>query len=141
MWTMFYPISIIVISNIIYNICAKSTPSGVNAFASLTITYLIAAIVSFATFFISSKGKNLFTELEKTNWTAFVLGIVIIGLELGYILAYRNGWPMNTASVTANITLAIALIIISFVFYKETITLKQIAGMVLCGGGLVLINI
>ena len=141
MWTMFYPISIIVISNIFYNICAKSTPNGVNAFASLTITYLIAAIVSFATFLFSSKGKNIFTELEKTNWTTFVLGIVIVGLELGYILAYRNGWSMNTASVTANITLAVALIFVSFVFYKETITIKQIAGIVLCGGGLVLINI
>lgn len=141
MWTMLYPIAIIVISNIIYNICAKSTPNSVNPFASLTVTYLVAAIVSFVTFFISSKGKNIFTELEKTNWTTFVLGIVIIGLELGYILAYRNGWSMNTASVTANITLAIALIIVSFVFYKETITLKQIAGIVLCGGGLVLINL
>ena len=90
---------------------------------------------------ISSKGKNIFTELGKTNWTTFVLGIVIIGLELGYILAYRNGWQMSTASVTANIALAIALIVVSLVFYKETITVKQIAGIVLCGGGLVLINI
>lgn len=141
MWAMFYPILIIVISNIIYNICAKSTPNSVNAFASLTVTYIIAAIVSFVTFLISSKGKNIFTELGKTNWTTFVLGIVIVGLELGYILAYRNGWSMNTASVTANITLAVALIIVAFVFYKETITVKQIAGIVLCGGGLALINI
>jgi uncharacterized membrane protein len=90
---------------------------------------------------ISSKGKNIFTELGKTNWTTFVLELVIIGLELGYILAYRNGWQMSTASVTANIALAIALIVVSLVFYKETITVKQIAGIVLCGGGLVLINI
>ncbi len=141
MWNMFYPISIIVISNVVYNICAKSTPDNVNAFASLTVTYLVAAGVSFTTFLISSKGKNIFTELGKTNWTTFVLGIVIIGLELGYILAYRNGWPMSTASVTANIALAIALIVVSLVFYKESITIKQIAGIVLCGGGLVLINI
>ena len=138
---MFYPIAIIVISNILYNICTKSTPKEVNAFAALTITYLIAAAVSFITFFISAKGKNIFTEFSKTNWTTFVLGLVIVGLELGYILAFRNGWAMNTASVTANITLAVALIIVAAVFYKESITLKQIAGIVLCGGGLVLINI
>ena len=48
---------------------------------------------------------------------------------------------MNTASVTANITLAVALIFVSMIFYKESITLKQVAGIVLCGGGLVLINI
>ena len=141
MWSMLYPILIIVLSNVLYNICTKSTPSEVNAFATLSITYLIAAVVSFATFFITSKNKNIITEFSKTNWTTFVLGVVIVGLELGYILAYRNGWAMNTASVTANITLAVVLIFVSMIFYKESITLKQIAGIVLCGGGLVLINI
>ena len=141
MWSMLYPILIIVLSNILYNVCTKSTPSEVNAFAALSITYLIAAAVSFATFFITSKDKNILTEFSKTNWTSFVLGVVIVGLELGYILAFRNGWAMNTASVTANITLAVALIFVSMIFYKESITLKQVAGIVLCGGGLILINI
>ena len=141
MWQMLYPILIIVGANILYNICTKSTPSEVNAFAALTVTYLVAAAVSFLTFFISAKDKHLFTELGKTNWTTFALGIVIIGLELGYILAYRNGWQMHTASVTANITLAVALLAVSALFYKETITAKQIVGIVLCGGGLVLVNL
>ena len=92
-------------------------------------------------FFITSKGKNIIAEFGKTNWTAFVLGIVIVGLELGYILAYRNGWAMKSASVTANIVLAIALVFVSVLFYKERITARQIAGIVLCGGGLALINI
>ena len=141
MWPMLYPILIILLSNVLYNICTKSTPNEVNAFATLSVTYMIAAIVSFATFFVTSKGKHIITEFSKTNWTTFVLGIVIVGLELGYILAFRNGWAMNKASVTANITLAVVLIFVSMVFYKETITIKQIAGIVLCSGGLILINI
>ena len=141
MWGMLYPILIILIANILYNVCTKSTPNEVNAFAALTITYLVAAVVSFVTFFVTSKDKNILTEFGKTNWTSFALGIVIIGLELGYILAYRNGWAMNTASVTANIALAVALIFVAAIFYKESITAKQIAGIALCGGGLVLINL
>lgn len=141
MWNMLYPILIIVVSNILYNVCAKQTPGEINAFATLSITYLVAAIVSFVSFFVSARGKNIFAEFSKTNWTTFVLGIVIVGLELGYVLAYRNGWKMNTVSVTANIALAVALIFVAAIFYKESITLKQIAGIVLCAGGLVLINI
>ena len=141
MWQMLYPVLIIVISNILYNICTKSTPSEINAFATLSVTYLVAAVVSFITFFVTSKDKNIFAEFGKTNWTTFVLGIVIVGLELGYIIAYRNGWAMNTVSVTANITLAVALIFVSLIFYKESITVKQIAGIALCCGGLALINI
>ncbi len=141
MWPMLYPVLIIVISNILYNICTKSTPGEVNAFATLSVTYLVAAAVSFIIFFVSSKGKNIITEFGKTNWTTFVLGFVIIGLEIGYILAYRNGWAVNTFSVTANITLAVALIFVAMIFYKESITVKKIAGIILCGGGLVLMNI
>ena len=141
MWSMLYPILFIVAANTVYNICAKSTPNEINSFAALSITYAVAAVVSFGMFFATSKSKNIFAEFTKTNWAPFVLGIVIVGLELGYILAYRNGWKMNTVSVTANIALAVILILVSFVFYKETITIKQVAGMLLCAGGLVLISL
>lgn len=141
MWELTYPILIIVLSNTIYNICAKSTPKGINSFAALTITYLVAAVVCFVVFIITNKGGNILTEFSKANWSSFVLGVVIIGLELGYILAYRNGWQMNTVSVTANIALAVILLIVAFIFYRETITLKQGAGMVLCAGGLILISL
>lgn len=141
MWNLFYPILIIVLSNILYNVCTKQTPSEVNVFATLSVTYLVAAAVSFVSFFVSARGKNIFAEFSKTNWTTFALGVVIVGLELGYVLAYRNGWKMNTVSVTANIALAVALIFVAAIFYKESITIKQIAGIGLCAGGLVLINL
>lgn len=141
MWSMLYPIIIIVAANTIYNICTKSTPSEMNSFAALFVTYIVAAVISFIMFFATSKDKNVFTEFTKINWAPFVLGIVIVGLELGYIIAYRNGWKMNTVSVTANITLAVVLIFVSLVFYKESITIKQVIGMFLCAGGLALISL
>lgn len=141
MWELTYPILIIVLSNTVYNICAKSTPSNINSFASLTITYSVAAVISFIVFLISAKGKGIAAEFGKANWSSFVLGVVIIGLELGYILAYRNGWKMNAVSVTANIALAVILLVVAFIFYHETMTVKQIAGMILCAGGLILINL
>ena len=141
MWKLFYPVLIIVASNVLYNVCTKSTPSGINAFASLFITYALAAIFCLAAFFLSAKDKNVFTELSKANWATLVLGVVIVGLEIGYILAYRNGWKMNTVSVTANISLAVILIFVALIFYKETITLRQIGGIALCAGGLLLISI
>lgn len=141
MWATLYPIILIVLSNVFYNVCTKSAPAKANAFASLTVTYLVAAAISFIAFFVTSKGKNIADGFGKLNWSSFVLGLVIIGLEVGYILAYRNGWKMNTVSVTANIALAVVLIFVSFIFYKETITPRQIAGIALCAGGLVMISL
>lgn len=39
-------------------------------------------------------------------------------------------------ALTANICLAIALVVIVFLLYKESISIKQVAGITVCGIGL-----
>ena len=139
MWNMLWPILVVVGANTIYNISTKSTPANVNAFASLAMTYVMAALSSVVLFFLTSDSKNLLAELAKTNWTAYALGIAIIGLEFGYICIYRAGWKIGVASLVANISLACVLLVVGYFFYKEVITLKQLLGMGVCALGLMLI--
>ena len=136
---MLWPILIVVGSNTIYNICTKSTPQSVNAFASLTFTYLVAAICSAGLFFATAEEKNLLAELTKTNLSSVALGVCIVGLEFGYICIYRAGWKINTASVVANISLACVLILVGFLLYKESVTPRQLMGLAVCAAGLVLV--
>lgn len=44
MFMYVFPIVLIVVSNIVYNVCQKSTPQNVNPFSALLITYLTAAV-------------------------------------------------------------------------------------------------
>ena len=136
---MLWPVLVVVGANTIYNISTKSTPANVNAFASLAMTYVMAALSSVVLFFLTSDSKNLLAEITKTNWTAYALGIAIIGLEFGYICIYRAGWKIGVASLVANISLACVLLIVGYFFYKEVITLKQLLGMGVCALGLMLI--
>ena len=139
MWNMLWPVLVVVGANTIYNISTKSTPANVNAFASLAMTYVMAALSSVVLFFLTSDSKNLLAELAKTNWTAYALGVAIIGLEFGYICIYRAGWKIGVASLVANISLACVLLVVGYFFYKEVITLKQLLGMGVCAIGLILI--
>ena len=139
MWNMIWPLLIVVGANTIYNISTKATPSDVNAFASLAMSYFIATIGSVFMFFLTSDSKNLLVELSKTNWSALALGIAIVGLEFGYICIYRAGWKIGVASLVANISLACVLLLIGLFVYKEVITLKQLLGMGICAIGLMLI--
>ena len=136
---MLWPVLVVVGANTIYNISTKSTPANVNAFASLAMTYVVAALSSVVLFFLTSDSKNLLAELAKTNWTAYALGVAIIGLEFGYICIYRAGWKIGVASLVANISLACVLLVVGYFFYKEVITLKQLLGMGVCAIGLMLI--
>ena len=139
MWNMLWPVLVVVGANTIYNISTKSTPANVNAFASLAMTYVMAALSSVVLFFLTSDSKNLLAELANTNWTAYALGVAIIGLEFGYICIYRAGWKIGVASLVANISLACVLLVVGYFFYKEVITLKQLLGMGVCAIGLMLI--
>lgn len=139
MWNMLWPILIVVAANTIYNISAKSTPENINSFASLSLTYLIAMICSIVMYFVTSEKKNILLELSKTNWTAYALGVAIVGLEFGFLCIYRAGWKISTANLFASISLACVLLMVGFLLYKESISLRQILGMGVCAVGLFLI--
>ena len=140
MFMYVFSIVLIVISNILYNICQKSTPKEANPFAALFITYLVAGILTLAVFFLSRSGKTLFQSFKGLNWTSLVLGASIVGLEFGYIMAFRAGWNISVGSLVANILLAIALIPIGVFLYNEGFGLNKVLGAILCIAGLILIN-
>lgn len=135
-----FPIVLIVVSNIVYNVCQKSTPQNVNPFSALLITYLTAAILTLIASLFYKTDKGFIHSFTQLNWTSVALGVAIIGLELGYLLAYRVGWNISVGSLVANIFLALMLIPIGIFFYKEGFSINQIFGMVFCLVGLVLIN-
>jgi uncharacterized membrane protein len=141
MFDMAIPIIIIVASNCFYHIFSKSVPNNVNTFGALMVTYLTAAIVTAILFMVIVKPENTIIELTKVNWASIHLGVAIVGLEAGYIYAYRVGWQVNNAPLVANTCLAIALLFIGALLYHEGKSLKQVFGMFLCIIGLVFINL
>ena len=42
-----WPIALVIICNTVYQVCAKSVPAEINPLASLTVTYLVAAIMCY----------------------------------------------------------------------------------------------
>lgn len=136
---MYIPIAIVVLSNVFYHICTKSTPDNLNPYASLTVTYLVGAVFAAVLYFIAG-GSNIFAEYRNLNWTSFVLGFSIVGLEAGFIYMYKAGWDMSTGQLVASALLAICLIFVGYIFYKEQFTITKIAGIVICMVGLFFIN-
>ena len=128
------------LSNVVYQICAKSVPDGLNPFAALTVTYLVGAVVSAVLFFVLGKQSNPVKELSHLNWAPFVLGLVIVGLEVGFIYAYKAGLTVSTAALVQGVALAIILIFVGFLLYKEALTWNKLVGIGICLVGLFFIN-
>ncbi len=137
-----WPILLIIASNVCYNMAAKSTPQDVNPFASLLVTYLVSMAVTAVLFVMSSAGKGgVLIQFQQIRWSSVILGLSLVGLEFGYIMAYRAGWQVSLGSLVANIALAVILLMIGVLFYKEKITGFQALGILFCLGGLVFLNI
>ena len=141
MFSYIWPIALVVLSNTVYQVCAKSVPEGMNPLASLTVTYLIGAAVSCAMYYILNRDANLFREIRLTNWAPVVLGFVIVGLEVGFIYAFREGWQVGVTQIVTSTMVAVILIFVGYLLYHEAITWNKIAGIIICVAGLVLINL
>ena len=136
-----WPMVLLVVSNTVYQLCAKSVPKGINPFASLIVTYLIGAAASLVLYFVLGSDGNLLKEYGKLNWAPIILGIVIVGLEAGYIFAYKAGWQVSRAQVVQSVILAGALLLVGWLLYHEALTWNKIVGIVICLIGLVFINL
>ena len=125
-----WPIVLVVLSNVVYQICAKSVPKGMDPLASLTITYLVGAVASGVLYFILNRNGNLIQEYGKLNWAPIILGVVIVGLETGWIYAYKAGWQVSTGFIVQSAFLAVVLIFVGYFLYHEALTWNKIVGVV-----------
>lgn len=137
---VYLPIIVVVLSNTFYHICAKSTPNEINPFASLSITYIVGAVASLGMFFLTRNGNGLLAEYRRINWSSFVMGIAVVGLEAGFLYMYKAGWNVSTGQIISSAILAVVLIFVGYLFYHEAITFQKIIGIAICMVGLYFIN-
>ena len=140
MFSYIWPLALVVLSNIVYHICTKSSPEAMDPFASLTVTYFIGAVFSGALYFVFNRNGNLLREFQKLNWSPLVLGLVIVGLEVGYIFAFRAGWPVSSAAIVQTSFVGMIMLFVGYFAFNEAISVSKICGMLICLVGLYFLN-
>ena len=138
--TMFWPILLVVGSDIVYQICTKSTPAEINPLASLSVTYAVGAVASILIYFLLNRGGNLLREYSHINWSVIALGVAIVGLEVGSIYMYKIGWTVSTGPLVKNICVMVAMVLLGALAYREVITPTKLVGIIVCLIGVVIIN-
>jgi drug/metabolite transporter (DMT)-like permease len=133
-------IGLTAVSNVFYHTIQKITPSNVNPLITLSISYITATVVCliFAPFIQPYLGFT--QELKKLNWTTIGLAFAMVGLEAGYLWAYREGWNISKGALTSYVTVAMILLPIGLLFFKEKITATNLLGIGVCIAGLYLLH-
>jgi drug/metabolite transporter (DMT)-like permease len=128
-----------VAGNVGYHLLNKTVAPAAHPFASLVATYTVGLVIALAVLAYDAP-RGMFLSLRELNWASYGLGVVVISLEVGFLLAYRAGWQLSVAALYSNVAVGLLLIPIGLLLYRETLTISQGAGIVLAVIGLVLMS-
>ena len=123
-----------------YHIVLKLTPSGVNPYLSLAVTYAVATVAFSLVCVVQPGTASLRLAFGQLNWTTLLLGAVIVFLDLGFLMLYRGGFDVSLGQIVTQSAAALLLLLLGVAFFAEKLSLANVGGIALCVVGLWLVN-
>ena len=119
-FSFWWPVGLVVMAGVGYQVSAKEVAGGADPLASLT-SFLIYA-------FTGKKGEK-WKEIMSFRPAALVLGLSIAFIEIGTIFIYKAGWTMNASFIVTNALITLCLILTGAVLYGEKLSRRQALGI------------
>ncbi|OAI43211.1 hypothetical protein AYO41_02585 [Verrucomicrobia bacterium SCGC AG-212-E04] len=136
----FFAMGLTVVANVAYHFCQKAISPNANPLVSLFFTYLSGMLITLVCIPLFSPGLQIGSAVKELNWATFALGFGIVGLELGFLLAYRAGWNLSLGALYSNTMVTVLLLPIGVLVFKETLTGRHWVGLALALSGLILLG-
>jgi drug/metabolite transporter (DMT)-like permease len=140
MFLFYFSITLPITSTALYHFSQKGTPASVNHAISIMMTYVVAFFLASSLLFFLPVKNGLLSEFRRLNWASYLLAFSIVGLEVGFLLVYRAGWNIGIAAVLVNVVASLILVPVAIFLFKEKLSLVNIAGILVCLAGLVMLN-
>jgi uncharacterized membrane protein len=135
-----FAILLTIVSNVFYHIFQKITPQDANPVFALAISYLVAGLICMVLLIWFPLEEGMRQSLKQLNWATVGLAFTLVGLELGFLLAYRAGWNISLAGLASNATVSVLLLPVGLMVFKEQLSRVNLAGVAVTIVGLVLMN-
>ena len=133
-------IALVVLGNVVYHLALRTVPSSANPIVATLAAYAVAAATTTALLPWYGGHQGLGASIRALNGSTLLVGVAIVGIELGFLLAYRAGWTLGTASLSANAAVAVLLLAIGAIVFREPFSIGRTTGVGCCVVGLWLIN-
>lgn len=139
MFQLWWPLCLTVAGNVAYQLGARMVSSTMHPLSALTLTYLVAAVVSFLLYGMTSEKGKRREKIFSFSPAAAGLGISIVAMELGNIYMYRAGWEVSTAFIAISAAATAGLLVAGTLLFHENCDKKKVWGILLSFAGVVLI--
>lgn len=137
---LYLTLGLTIVSTVIYHLAQKSTPATAHPIFALAVTYALATLTCLVLLVVSPLRKGWIDSFRDLNWASFVLAFAVVGIEIGYLFAYRAGWAISLADIASNSAVGLVLLPIGLFLFKERVSSVNLAGVGVCLLGLILLN-
>lgn len=121
-----------------YQLSIKSVPHDLHPIGALATFYLTALICTLvAAKFVPISSPDL--SINYFSWAAVMVGVAIVGIELGFLLMYRSGWNLAIAPLMTMGAATVLLAPIAIFAFRQPFSLRYFFGLTLCCYGLYLL--
>lgn len=129
---MFYVSAIVAVTgSVAYQYLVKRIPETINPIVSVIAMYLTVIVIGiFLLPFFPSEG-GIRNQIRQVNWIQVGVAVTVIMIQLGYLLMYRHGWELSTASIVTGVFINLILVGLGITFLGEKISLVNIIGVIL----------
>lgn len=134
------PLAMVVVGNVVYHLGQKSVPKEAHPLVATLGMYLVAAVATVAMMPVVSPSPARAPVAASLHWSVALVGVGIVAIEVGFLLAYRRGWEISAASLTASTAIAAILLPIGVFAFREAWSAPRLLGLGLCVAGLWLIH-
>jgi drug/metabolite transporter (DMT)-like permease len=130
-----FPIGLIIAAQVGYQLAQRAMPANTNPFTVIALAYLLGIMA--CALLAPGVGKPI--ELSDAgllrHWPIWGLAASVVGIELGYLLAYRASWPLSTTTGIGYTATMVLVALIGATFFSEGISIRRAAGLLLAIGG------
>ena len=140
MTQVYTALSVATLGAVVYHTGQKAIAAHVNPMLLLIGVYLVAIVIALiATPFFREPGQS--DSLRATlSWPVLAVGVGVIMIEGGFLMAYRAGGSLQWSGVAVNGLAAVVLVPIAIIAFREQLSVSRIVGVVVTLIGMMLMT-
>jgi uncharacterized membrane protein YdcZ (DUF606 family) len=136
----YFPILLIIAGGLLYQFSQKSLAKGLNAYFVIIIAYLAGIVLCVVCHWLYPAEGSFSETVKKSNWAVWGIGVGAVLVEIGFLVAYRQGWQISLTSMLVNMVISLVLVPVGMLVYKEKISGWNALGIAFYFAGLLLIS-
>ncbi len=136
----YFPLLIIIVGGLLYQFSQKSVAPGINTYFVVILAYLAGIILCLVCHWVYPVEGTWTETVKKSNWAVLGVGAGAVLVEIGFLMAYRQGWQISLTSMLVNMVISLVLVPVGLLVYKEKVSGWNALGIAFYFAGLILIS-